>query len=105
MSNNKNMSSAFESTTLIVMPKEEWLKIAAAQEEILQALRRLQNGKKEIIQVKNITALEFMAAVRIRRTKFDQLVANNKIKTIKKGRKIYVPISEVDRYFQDTSIK
>lgn len=39
-----------------------------------------------------ITAMEFMQAVRIGRTKFDQLVAANKVKTIKKDRKIYVPV-------------
>lgn len=57
------------------------------------------------IPVNNITAVEFMAAVRIKRTKFDRLVAANKIKTIKKKRKIYVPVSEVDRYFRDPSIQ
>jgi hypothetical protein len=51
-----------------------------------------------------ITAGEFMEAVRIRRWKFDQLIGSNKIKTIKKGRKIYVLASEVHRYFMDASI-
>ncbi len=47
-----------------------------------------------------ITAKEFMSAIRIGRTKFDQLVVANKIRTIKKGRKIYVPIGEVEGYFK-----
>ncbi|GAC1430525.1 MAG: hypothetical protein NVSMB7_06840 [Chitinophagaceae bacterium] len=46
-----------------------------------------------------------MAAVRIRRTKFDELVKDGKIRVIKKLRKIYVPVEEVDRYFSDPSVK
>jgi len=46
-----------------------------------------------------------MEAVRIGRTKFDQLVSTGKIRIIKKRRKIYVPVSEVDRYFADPGIQ
>jgi hypothetical protein len=56
------------------------------------------------VPLRHITAKEFMVAVRICRTKFDQLVSQNKIRIIKKRRKIYVPTSEVDRYFSDPSI-
>ena len=50
-----------------------------------------------------MTEIEFMEAVKIKRTKFDQLVRTNRIRT-KKFRKIYVPVTEVDRYFKDSSI-
>lgn len=46
-----------------------------------------------------------MDAVQIKRTKFDELVKGSKIKTIKKRRKIYVPVGEVERYFNDSNIK
>lgn len=52
-----------------------------------------------------ITATEFMDALRIRRSKFDELRHQNLIKTLEKGRKIYVPSSEIKRYFEDNSIK
>ncbi len=52
-----------------------------------------------------ITAFEFMESVRIGRWKFDQLIRLNKIKTIKKERKIYVLATEVDRYFIDSDIR
>ena len=52
-----------------------------------------------------ITASEFMELVRIGRWKFDQLIRLNKIKTIKKERKIYVLATEVDRYFMDSDIR
>ena len=51
----------------------------------------------------HLTAIEFMSAIKIRRTKFDELVKDDKIQIIKKGRRIYVPRSEVARYFEDTS--
>lgn len=52
-----------------------------------------------------ITAKEFMDATRIKRTKFNSLVLSNKIKTIKKSRKVLVPASEVQRYFTDPTIQ
>jgi hypothetical protein len=57
------------------------------------------------IPTRYITAKEFMATVRICRSNFDRLVAGNKIKTIKKGRKIYVPVGETERYFEDISTR
>lgn len=52
-----------------------------------------------------LTAVEFMERLSISRSKFDMLVLKGKIRTIKKGRKIYVPATEVERYFTDSSIK
>ncbi len=86
---------------VLVIPETEWKKLIERQDAILQLLKDLAgrdtSGGKV---VPFITAVEFMTAVRIGRTKFDQLVAESKVRTIKKGRKIYVPIGEVERYFQ-----
>ncbi len=90
--------------TLVMLPKEEWADIVAAQQDILLQLKELNTKGLNGVPVKYITAKEFMAAVRIQRTKFDQLAQSNKIKTIKKRRKIYVPISEVEKYFTDPSV-
>ncbi len=54
--------------------------------------------------VKNKTPKEFMAAARICRSNFDKLVGGQKIMTNKKGRKIYVVASEVERYFEEVKI-
>lgn len=94
-----------QNMTLVMIPKEEWADIVTAQQDILQQLKELNTRGPTGIPIKHITAKEFMAAVRIKRTKFDQLVLGNKIKTIKKRRKIYVPLSEVERYFADPSIQ
>lgn len=93
--------------TLVIIPAEELELIKAKQQEILNRLDDLKTppAAGHYIPVNHITAIEFMDAVRIRRSKFDELVANNKIKTIKKRRKIYVPVTEIERYFKDPSIQ
>lgn len=86
---------------VVVLPEVEWKKIIDGQEEILKLLRELkQVSSTGKVTVPYITAMEFMEAVRIKRTKFDQLVSQNRIKIIKKDRKIYVPFGEVERYFK-----
>lgn len=84
---------------------EEWADLMAAQETILKQLKELNNKGPSDVPVRYISAIKFMKAVDIKRTKFDELVHTNKIKTIKKRRKIYVPITEIDRYFLDPSIR
>jgi hypothetical protein len=88
---------------ITVIPLEEWKRLNKNQEKILDFLANLSPKAEPVSPY--ITANEFMDAVRIRRSKFDQLVSENKIETLKKGRKIYVKSSEVSRYFSDLSIK
>ncbi len=90
---------------LVMITEEDLNFLKTTQLEIMQQLKELQNKGPGGIAIKNITANEFMAAVRISRTKFDQLVSSSKIRIIKKRRKIYIPASEVDRYFNDPGIQ
>jgi alanine dehydrogenase len=89
---------------LVLLPAEELENLKQTQQEILALVKDLKSVNAERIQAKYITAIEFMKAIQICRSKFDLLVQKNKIKTLKKGRKIYVPIAEIDRYFSDESI-
>lgn len=89
-----------ETMNFIVIPETEWRQLLMNQAELLQLVKLLQVPAAGST-VPYITAMEFMQAVRIGRTKFDQLVAANKIRTIKKDRKIYVAIGEVERYFRN----
>ncbi|MBS1511054.1 MAG: hypothetical protein JST86_09445 [Bacteroidetes bacterium] len=91
-------------TTLIIIPQEAWAGVMAAQQEILQEIKELKSKQPETVLADYITAKEFMDAVKIKRTKFDKLVQSNKIKIIKKRRKIYLLASEVKRYFSDINI-
>jgi hypothetical protein len=100
----KHTSMNFENMTLVMIPKEAWTDLVAIQQDILRKVQELSAKEKGTVPVRYITAKEFMAAVRIGRTKFDQLVQTSKIRTTKKRRKIYVPVSEVERYFTDGSI-
>jgi len=90
---------------LVMIPQEELLNLQLTQQEILKQLQNIRLSTSPTVPLRHITAKEFMAAVRICRSKFDQLVSENKIRIIRKRRKIYVPTSEVDRYFSDPSIK
>jgi hypothetical protein len=95
-----------QSMNLVMIPEEELANIKRSQVEILAQLKNLKisSSTKDGFP-KHITAKEYMAAVKICRSKFDQLVSTNKIKTIKKKRKIYLPASEVDRYFTDPTVQ
>lgn len=93
--------------SLVIIPLEDLNLLKTTQQEILLELKALK-GKKpaaESVHPQHITAKEFMVAVKICRSKFDQLVATRKIQVIKKKRKIYVPLQEVNRYFTDPSIQ
>jgi hypothetical protein len=93
--------------TLVMIPAAELEYLKRGQEQIMERLDQIQakapTGEKA--PVNYVTAQQFMDAVKIRRWKFDQLIANNLIRTIKKKRKIYLPESEIERYFTDPSIQ
>jgi hypothetical protein len=91
-------------TSLVIIPIEELNHLKTTQQEILQQLKELKSCGFSPPTARHVTAKEFMSAVKICRSKFDQLVLANKIKTIKKRRKIYVPVTEIDRYFSDPTI-
>lgn len=93
---------------MVIIPEEEWNAFKDKQEQILESLKGLQNAspggqglnRSPHAPLSNyITAKEFMDAVRIRRTKFDELVQSNQVRILKKGRKIYVEVKEIQRYF------
>jgi hypothetical protein len=59
--------------------------------------------KKNFIKAE--AEISLLQAVKICRSRFEQMVGSSKVKIVKKKRKIYVPFSEVDRYFTDPSIR
>lgn len=93
-----------QNRTLVMIPGEELSYLKTTLEYLLTEVKTLQSARPVSIRDEFITAKEFMSSVRICRTKFDQLVAQGKIKTIKKRRKIYVPSGEIKRYFSDSTI-
>jgi len=66
-------------------------------ETILGKLNHLQSQNKED---EYLTAVEFMEKTKMSRASFDEKRSNNEFRVIKKGRKVYVPASEVKRYFE-----
>ena len=92
-----------EHMTFVMIPETDLNTIKSSLQDIQQQLKILTS--KGEIPVKHITAIEFMAAVRIRRTKFDELVKFGKIQVVRKRRRVYVPVEEVERYFADASVR
>jgi len=92
-------------TSFVLIPQEELSALKTTQLEILEGIKNIQSQAPTLITAGYVTALEFMAAVKIRRSKFDQLVTANNIRTVKKKRKIYVPVTEIERYFKDPTIQ
>jgi len=89
------------------VPSED---LASIMDEIRKMTAKLDEIKfamstERRVGARFITASEFMEAVKIKRWKFDQLIGQNKIRTIKKERKIYVLATEVDRYFMDPDVR
>jgi hypothetical protein len=101
------MDSVQKGSVLVMIPEAEWMQLKETQQMILNIVRAYCEPKREIKTHLSgfLTALEFMNAVKIKRWKFDQLIGGNKIKAIKKKRRIYVPVSEVERYFTDPKIQ
>ena len=89
------------SDSFLLIGRAEIEAIKSCQLDILKKLNELNKTHKNQSDLDSpyITALEFMKAVRIRRWKFNCLVKSEKIMTMKKKRKIYVPKGEIDRYF------
>ncbi|MCO6359026.1 helix-turn-helix domain-containing protein [Roseivirga pacifica] len=82
--------------SIVVLTEEALESIEKGQREIISKLEALSGAQPN---QEYLTVKEFMAKVKIGRTKFDQLVAMNEIDYIRKGRKIYIPSTEVERYF------
>ena len=96
------------SNILVMISAEELENLKKNQKEIAEKLQILSDNlekQKSAIPRDYIPASEFREAVNIGQWKFDHLVNSNMIKTIKKKRKVYVLSSEVQRYFNDPSIR
>lgn len=102
---NSNTKNAIPAQSVIVVPAEEWQRLKKDTADILRQLKSFKPPPKDNKPVSPyITAKEFMAAVRICRSSFDKLVNQNKIMTLKKGRKVYVVATEVERYFREVEL-
>jgi hypothetical protein len=89
----------------IILPTSDWQEIKKKIEEIYLKVNSQPHGEtKNIVSSPYITAKEFMVSVRICRSSFDKLVNKGKIMTLKKGRKVYVVASEVERYFREVVV-
>lgn len=83
--------------SIVMLPAATVEKLQEQQQKILEALESL-NTPSQVPEY--YTAVEFMEKVKCCRATFDQLRAKRKIKVIRKGRKLFVPSSQVKAFFE-----
>ena len=90
---------------VVIMPVEQLKQMIESCFQPLRAemqkARESRSNNTNVIRSEYLTSQEFMEATKIKRSKFEHLVKTNQIKSIKKIRKLYIPASEIDRYFGD----
>ena len=88
-----------------MLPSEELADLKAGQQEILNCLLEIK-GKISPASYGNdwILAEDFMKQTKMKKTKFYDMVNNNKIRVLRKLRKTYVLASEVKRFFEEPSM-
>ncbi len=82
---------------VIELPIEEYDRMKETQERILKALENLSLLPSSTPEF--LTAHEFMKRCKISRWLLDELRAQGKLRSRKVGRKIFIEIGEVDRFF------
>jgi hypothetical protein len=87
--NPKMKCMNMQGMNLVIIPEIELVNLKTAQAEILNELKNLRTPTLRVPFPSHITAKEYMSAVKIYRSKFDQLVATNKIKTVKKKENLF----------------
>jgi hypothetical protein len=92
---------------VVIMPVEQLKQMIESCFQPLRAeIQKAKEGRTDsAIRLEYLTSQEFMEATKIRRSKMEHLIKTNQIKSIKKSRKIYIPASEIERYFSDPTIK
>lgn len=88
--------------TYIMVPAEEFTALKSALAQISSDLAELKNSRASPgPKADYILAEEFMQLTHIKKSKFYDMVNNNKIRVIRKLRKTYVLATEVKRFFVD----
>jgi hypothetical protein len=96
---NTNISIKMEALNITMIPTEKLEKldlIYQRQEEILKALE----SKNLIKPSEHLLIEEFLIQTKMSRSKFERLRSNGNLLSKKLGRIIYVPATEVQRYFR-----
>lgn len=80
---------------VVELPLEEYQSMKQTQERILKVLENL----KIVAPTEYVTLIEFMIETKMSRWKADVLRQCGKLKIIQRGRKLYLPRTEIQRYF------
>jgi hypothetical protein len=81
---------------VVIMPYEELAQIKRNQQQLIDLIKK--NAGKNQEKKRYITAQQFMDSLSISRCTFDLLREENKIRVIQRGRRLYLPETEIERY-------
>lgn len=82
--------------TVVEVPAEVFTEMRDTQKMILSRLQDL----RMIAPAEYLTAIEFMTRTKMSRWKFNELRDKNLIEVIQRGRTLYVPETEVKKFFE-----
>ena len=81
---------------VVEISQDDFNKLIENLDEIKNSLREL----GAIRQPEYLTVNQFMDQAKISRWKFNELRNSFRLRTIRRGKKIYIPANEVSRYFE-----
>lgn len=80
---------------VVEIPLADFEALKESNRQIVEALQAM----KSIKRPEFLSSKEFMEEVKISRWKFQELRDANMLRVVQRGRKLYVPATEVTRYF------
>lgn len=90
------MNNEHSIPSIQMIPEARVIHLENSIQEILLEIKKIKPGAN---YAEYLTAKEFMAALKIGRSKFDELIATNSIEYIRKGRKLYIHTNQIQKYF------
>lgn len=93
------MSAENKPQVMYLVPENQWNKLTNQLKYIIANISNSTDTPSKEPEEEYITAEMFMNKVIISRSTFDELRDKNQIRVIQKNRKLYLPKSEIHRYF------
>ena len=102
---NQNQTQINQVPQMVVIPFEQFFdKMEGILDDYFK--KYSEKPKETDKQFPNyLTKNEFLNLTKMSPSRMDRLRNRNLIKSVKKGRTVYIPASEVERFFSDSGIK
>lgn len=87
-----------------LLTSDDYQSITQKIEELEEKIAHLMKGKQQVKRSEYLTVIEFLAAIKVSRGTFENMrreanPAKFRVNSLKRNNKVYVPESEVERYY------